>query len=76
MWSPVLLDESQQWAFEYSGLWGVSIQDPFEGEEAPAGPVFNRDGSVRGSWFDPLGFSGPRPRRAAGARGGGVGASR
>ena len=57
-WSPVLLDETQQWAFEYSGLWGVSIQDPFEGEDAPAGPVFNRDGSVRGSWFDPLGFSG------------------
>jgi hypothetical protein len=57
-WSPVLLDESQGWAFDYAGLWGVSIQDPFQGEDAPAGPVFNRDGSVRGSWFDPLGFSG------------------
>ncbi|HEX6474076.1 MAG TPA: hypothetical protein VF114_03190, partial [Candidatus Limnocylindria bacterium] len=57
-WSPVLLDESQAWAFDYAGLWGVSIQDPFQGEDAPAGPVFNRDGSVRGSWFDPLGFSG------------------
>jgi hypothetical protein len=57
-WSPVLLDETQAWAFDYAGLWGVSIQDPFEGEDAPAGPVYNRDGSVRGSWFDPLGFSG------------------
>jgi hypothetical protein len=57
-WSPVLLDESQTWAFDYAGLWGVSIQDPFQGEDAPAGPVYNRDGSVRGSWFDPLGFSG------------------
>ncbi|HEX5579629.1 MAG TPA: hypothetical protein VFY43_08195, partial [Candidatus Limnocylindria bacterium] len=57
-WSPVVLDRSQKWAFDYAGLWGVSIQDPFEGEDAPAGPVFNRDGSVRGSWFDPLGFSG------------------
>lgn len=57
-WSPVLLDETQTWAFDYAGLWGVSIQDPFQGEDAPAGPVFNRDGSVRGSWFDPLGFSG------------------
>jgi hypothetical protein len=57
-WSPVLLDETQTWAFDYAGLWGVSIQDPFEGEDAPAGPVYNRDGSVRGSWFDPLGFSG------------------
>jgi hypothetical protein len=57
-WSPVLLDATQAWAFDYAGLWGVSIQDPFEGEDAPAGPVYNRDGSVRGSWFDPLGFSG------------------
>ena len=66
-WSPVLLDETQAWAFDYAGLWGVSIQDPFQGEDAPAGPVFNRDGSVRGSWFDPLGFSGldrvPPPER-------------
>jgi hypothetical protein len=66
-WSPVLLDETQTWAFDYAGLWGVSIQDPFQGEDAPAGPVFNRDGSVRGSWFDPLGFSGldrvPPPER-------------
>jgi hypothetical protein len=66
-WSPVVLDPTQTWAFDYPGLWGVSIQDPFEGEDAPAGPVYNRDGSVRGSWFDPLGFAGldrvPPPER-------------
>src|SRR5262249_21658145 len=37
------------------------------GENAPAGPMYNRDGSPRGSWYDPLGFSGldkvpPPPR--------------
>ncbi|HEX5039687.1 MAG TPA: hypothetical protein VFW95_06110 [Candidatus Limnocylindria bacterium] len=68
-WDPVLLDAGQTWAFDFRGLWGVSVQDPFEGEEAPAGPVYNRDASIRGSWADPLGFAGldgvPPPDREA-----------
>src|SRR5262249_54791973 len=37
------------------------------GENAPAGPMYERDGSPRPSWFDPLGFAGldqvpPPPR--------------
>ncbi len=57
-WSPVLLDESTAWASQYRGLWGLFARDPISGENAPAGPMYNRDGSPRGSWFDPLGFAG------------------
>ena len=38
-------------------LWGLYAQDPISGENAPAGPMYNRDGSPRSSWFDPLGFA-------------------
>lgn len=66
-WTPVVLDESQPWVSAYRGLWGVSVDDPFEGEDAPAGPMFNRDGSVRRSWSDPIAFAGldtvPPPSR-------------
>ena len=56
-WSPVVLDDDQRWASSYRGLWGISVQDPFEGEDAPAGPMFNRDGSVRSSWSHPIAFA-------------------
>ena len=45
------------WACAYRGLWGLYAQDPISGENAPAGPMYNRDGSPRSSWFDPLGFA-------------------
>jgi uncharacterized coiled-coil protein SlyX len=57
-WSPVLIDESTPWANQYRGLWGLFARDPISGENAPAGPMYNRDGSARGSWYDPLGFAG------------------
>ena len=52
---------------EYRGLWGLYAQDPISGENAPAGPMYDRDGSPRPSWYDPLGFAGldrvpPPPR--------------
>jgi hypothetical protein len=56
-WSPVVLDEAQPWVAGYRGLWGLSVQDPFQGEDAPAGPMFNRDGTIRRSWSDPVGFA-------------------
>jgi hypothetical protein len=69
-WDPVLLDEEQRWVTEYRGLWGLSVQDPFQGEDAPAGPMFNRDGSVRRSWSDPVAFAEldivPPPSRVTG----------
>ena len=58
-WStPVLLDEAQTWALNYRGLWGLYARDPIAGENAPAGPVYNRDGTMRRSWYDPLGWAG------------------
>lgn len=57
-WSPVQIDESTPWVGNYRGLWGLFARDPISGENAPAGPMYNRDGSPRGSWYDPLGFAG------------------
>jgi hypothetical protein len=68
-WDPVVMDETQPWVSGYSGLWGMSVEDPFEGEDAPAGPMFNRDRSVRTSWADPVAFAEldlePPPSQAA-----------
>jgi hypothetical protein len=55
---PVLLTELEPWVSQYRGLWGLYTKDPLSGEDAPAGPMFNRDGSVRSSWYAPLGWSG------------------
>ena len=57
-WSPVLVDESTSWVSQYRGLWGLFARDPISGENAPAGPMYNRDGTPRASWYDPLGFAG------------------
>lgn len=57
-WSPVMIDESTPWVSRYRGLWGLFARDPISGENAPAGPMYNRDGSPRSSWYDPLGFAG------------------
>lgn len=57
-WSPILIDESTPWVSRYRGLWGLFARDPISGENAPAGPMYNRDGSPRDSWYDPLGFAG------------------
>ena len=56
-WSPMLIDENTPWVSEYRGLWGLYAKDPISGENAPAGPMYNRDGTPRVSWFDPLGFA-------------------
>ena len=57
-WSPVLVDESTPWLSQYRGRWGLFARDPISGENAPAGPMYNRDGTPRASWYDPLGFAG------------------
>jgi hypothetical protein len=57
-WAPRVIDESTPWVGEYRGLWGLFARDPISGENAPAGPMYDRDGSPRASWFDPLGFAG------------------
>jgi hypothetical protein len=56
-WIANPISEATQWVAEYRGLWGLYAQDPISGENAPAGPMYNRDGAPRRSWFDPLGFA-------------------
>src|SRR5262249_23180824 len=50
-WTPVLIDESTTWVSQYRGLWGLYARDPISGENAPAGPMYERDGSPRLSWL-------------------------
>jgi len=55
---PRLLDPVPGWVSGYRGLWGLYARDVIAGEDAPAGPMYNRDGSVRRAWRDPLGWAG------------------
>lgn len=57
-WLPVVIDETTTWVSQYRGLWGLFARDPISGENAPAGPMYNRDGTPRGAWYDPAGFTG------------------
>lgn len=59
-WDPprLLSPVPPPWALNYRGLWGLYTRDPFEGEDAPAGPRYNRDGSVARPWYDPAGWAG------------------
>jgi hypothetical protein len=57
-WRAVLADDSTPWVRDYRGLWGLDTGDPFGGERAPAGPRYERDGSVRLCWSDPVGWAG------------------
>jgi hypothetical protein len=59
-WDPprLMLDPPPRWVSGYRGLWGLYARDPFEGEDAPAGPMYNRDKSVNRAWYDPVGWAG------------------
>ena len=57
-WCPVLVDDETPWLRDYPGLWGLDTGDPFGGERAPAGPRYERGGSVRYCWSDPVGWAG------------------
>ncbi|MCA1783412.1 MAG: hypothetical protein LC679_14925 [Intrasporangiaceae bacterium] len=56
-WRPVLVDDDTPWVRHYTGLWGDDTDDPFGGERGPAGPRYNRNGTVRQSWSDPIGWT-------------------
>jgi hypothetical protein len=69
-WTPVLIDSSTPWVRDYRGLWGLDTDDPFGGERAPAGPMYERRGAIRESWADPVAWAGldtvpPTPAEAA-----------
>jgi hypothetical protein len=55
---PRLMNPLPSWVSGYRGLWGLYTQDPFEGEDAPAGPMYNRDKTISREWFDPVGWAG------------------
>jgi hypothetical protein len=57
-WQPVIIDDATGWVRDFRGLWGLDTADPFGGERAPAGPRYNRDGSLRESWADPVAWAG------------------
>jgi hypothetical protein len=54
----LISDPTPAWVSGYRGLWGLYARDPFEGEDAPAGPMYNRDKSVSRAWYDPIGWAG------------------
>ncbi|MFN2200174.1 MAG: hypothetical protein ACK2UO_03155 [Caldilineaceae bacterium] len=57
-WTPILISDEMPWVDHYRGLWGLDTDDPWGGERAPSGPKYNRNGSIRKSWYDPLGWAG------------------
>ncbi|MDD2859332.1 MAG: hypothetical protein PHU75_11745, partial [Candidatus Nanopelagicales bacterium] len=57
-WTAVVIDDDTPWVRDYRGLWGHDTRDRLGGERGPAGPRYERDGSVRQSWADPVGWAG------------------
>src|ERR687893_658304 len=59
-WDPprLMLDPLPFWVAGYRGLWGLYTRDPFEGEDAPAGPMYDRDKTISREWYDPVGWAG------------------
>jgi hypothetical protein len=58
-WSaPELLTPEPRWVTGYRGLWGLWARDPIMGENAPGGPMYDRNGRVRRAWYDPIGWAG------------------
>ncbi|MEM9613366.1 MAG: hypothetical protein AAF962_25710 [Actinomycetota bacterium] len=54
----VHLDEQRPCFGAFRGLWGLDTGDPINGERGPSGPKYQRDGRIRRSWADPVGFAG------------------
>jgi len=58
-WSePEIITNPPNWVRNYRGLWGLYTRDLLGGEDAPSGPMHERDGAVRRSWYDPVGWVG------------------
>jgi hypothetical protein len=57
-WTPVVIDDDTPWVRDYRGLWGYDTRDPFGGERAPAGPRYERNGSIRQAWDRPVAWAG------------------
>jgi hypothetical protein len=57
-WTPIVIDDETPWVRDFRGLWGHDTRDRLGGERGPAGPRYDRDGTVRASWGDPVGWAG------------------
>ncbi|BDZ42546.1 hypothetical protein GCM10025865_18450 [Paraoerskovia sediminicola] len=57
-WRRDVIDESTGWVHGFRGLWGQDTRDRLGGERGPAGPRYERDGTIRESWADPIGWAG------------------
>ncbi len=57
-WYPEVIDEDTPWVRGFRGLWGHDTRDRLGGERGPAGPRYDRDGTVRASWAGPVGWAG------------------
>ncbi len=57
-WTPSIIGDETPWVDGYRGLFGLDTFDRFAGERAPAGPKYGRNGTVRHTWYDPLGWAG------------------
>jgi hypothetical protein len=59
-WDPprLMIDPLPSWVSGYRGLWGLYTQDPFQGEDAPAGPMYDRAKTIGREWYDPVGWAG------------------
>ncbi|MGV1007258.1 MAG: hypothetical protein ACOYBY_01460 [Dermatophilaceae bacterium] len=57
-WAAVVIDDDTEWVRDFRGLWGHDTRDRLGGERGPAGPRYERDGTVRTSWADPVGWAG------------------
>lgn len=57
-WQANVIDDDTSWVRDFRGLWGRDTRDQLGGERGPAGPRYQRDGSVRQSWADPVGWAG------------------
>lgn len=57
-WQAVVVDDQTPWVRDFRGLWGLDTQDIFGGERAPAGMRYERNGSVRESWAQPVAWAG------------------
>lgn len=57
-WTAETIDDATPWVRDFRGLWGLDTRDALGGERAPAGPRYERDGTLRVAWSDPLAWAG------------------
>jgi hypothetical protein len=62
-WRPQLLQATvtrpePPWLDSFRGRWGLVTGDPLAGEDGPARPKYNRDGTLLDYWYNPLGWCG------------------